>query len=587
MKKYLFLLIALIFFFFTKPALADEGWVINNFHSDIALQESGEVRVVETIDVDFRTLSKHGIYRDIPYIYENGQEKTYTEIDVESVLQNDKNQKYETSRDNGYIRLKIGDPDKTISGRNIYTITYTARGVLRSFSDHDELYWNVTGNNWPVTINNADAVVTLAKPGLQKVICYEGYEGSQAMCESQIESPQVAKFASTRALDASQGMTVVAGYTKNLLPIITVQRPKTFLEKFIEWPSLTTLAIALLGGVGTVFFLWYKNGRDYWFAQNLFGKKDDPGTVKPVGAHETITVEFIPPENLRPAEIGVLMDEKADTTDVVATIIDLATRGYMTITEIPKKWVFGKVDYKLERKDKDQKGLLEYENLLLGKLFENRKSVTMSSLKKTFYEDLAAVKKALYEEVVAKNLFAKNPESVRSNYLAFGIIFVVIAGIVIGSAISAEFVYIADLAIAVVASGVILIIMSKFMPRRTAYGRELYRRVRGYHLFINSAEKYRQRFFEKKNMFNEVLPYAITFGLTEKFAKAMHDIGLQPSTGWYYGTHPFTTASFASNMNDFSNSMSSAMASTPSSSGGFSSGGSSGGGFGGGGGGSW
>jgi len=138
------------------------------------------------------------------------------------------------------------------------------------------------------------------------------------------------------------------------------------------------------------------------------------------------------------------------------------------------------------------------------------------------------------------------------------------------------------------ASGLVLLVMSRFMPRRTAYGRELYRRVKGYNLFISTAEKYRQRFFEKKNMFNEVLPYAITFGLTEKFAKQMHDIGLEPSTsGWYVGTNNFNTASFASNINSFSSSMSNAMASTPSSSGGFSGGGSSGGGFGGGGGGSW
>jgi uncharacterized membrane protein len=589
MKKLLLFAVCLTFFSFAKPVSADEGWVINNFHSDIALQDSGRVRVVETIEVDFRSLSKHGIFRDIPYIYENGSEKMYTDIDVESVMRNDKNENFQRSlTDEGYVELKIGDADKTISGRNMYTITYTAKGVLRSFSDHDELYWNVTGNNWPVTIHNADAEVTISKPGIQKVTCYQGYAGGQGSCEAKISSSQVAQFTSTESLDEDKGMTVVVGYTKGLLPILTVQRPKTFWEKFIEWPSLTTLGVFLLGGVGTVFYLWYKFGRDNWFAQNIFGKKNDPGTVKPIGAHETITVEFTPPEKLRPAEIGVLIDEKADTTDVVATIIDLATRGYMKITEVPKKWVFGKVDYKLEQTTPAKKvALLDYESLLLDRLFEDGTSVTMSSLKKTFYASLAEVKKALYADVVEKNLFLKNPDSVRNTYLGFGIVFVVIAGVIIGSAIDVEFVYIADLAIALFAIGVVLIIMSRFMPRRTAYGRELYRRIKGYQLFISTAEKYRQRFFEKKNMFNEVLPYAITFGLTEKFARQMHDIGLQPSTtGWYVGTQPFNTSSFGSNVTAFSSSLSSAMASTPSSSGGFS-GGSSGGGFGGGGGGSW
>jgi len=129
--------------------------------------------------------------------------------------------------------------------------------------------------------------------------------------------------------------------------------------------------------------------------------------------------------------------------------------------------------------------------------------------------------------------------------------------------------------------------MSRFMPRKTAYGRECYRRAKGYYVFINSAERYRQRYFEKQDMFNEVLPYAIIFGVTKKFAKKMEKMGVEPKqTDWYVGPHPFAIGIFAGNIQDFSSSLSSAMATVPSSSGGFS-GGSAGGGFGGGGGGSW
>ena len=177
MKRLVSLIVFFLFTLFPTFAHADEGWVINNFDSNIAIQESGEVRVVETIEADFGGLEKHGIYRDIPYAYESDGKKTYTEVDVESVLQNNDKAKYETSRNDGNIRIKIGDADKTISGRNVYTITYTAKGVLRSFVDHDELYWNVTGNGWPVPITRAQATVTLPKEGITKVICYEGNAG--------------------------------------------------------------------------------------------------------------------------------------------------------------------------------------------------------------------------------------------------------------------------------------------------------------------------------------------------------------------------------------------------------------------------
>ena len=94
-------------------------------------------------------------------------------------------------------------------------------------------------------------------------------------------------------------------------------------------------------------------------------------------------------------------------------------------------------------------------------------------------------------------------------------------------------------------------------------------------------------FFEKKNMFNEVLPYTIIFGLTGKFAKALKDMGLKPANpSWYHGTQAFNALYFSSSVNNFSNSLSTAISSAPKSSG-FSGGGSSGGGFGGGGGGSW
>lgn len=588
MKRAFLLLLTAFFFFLPTRVLADEGWIIEKFSSDISIEESGDVKVVETIEVDFGNLSKHGIFRDIPYVYESGNEKTYTEIDVESVRQNDKKGKFETSRSDGYVRLKIGDADKTISGKNKYEITYSAKGVLRGFTDYDELYWNVTGNNWPVVIQKTEATVTLPGAGLLKIDCFEGYVGSTSECKILGESETGARFGNNEVLGELQGLTVVVGYEKGMVPILIIERPKSFWEKFIEWPSLMTLAAALLFGVGTILYLWNKNGRDYWFGQGVFGKKDELGSVKPIGAHETNIVEYTAPEKLRPAEIGVLVDERADTLDVVSTIIDLASRGFLTITEVPKKWMFGKVDYTLNKQKKETASLLGYEKMLLDELFASGNEIKISDLKKTFYDELKKIKEELYKEVITKNLFTENPEKVRTKYYAASFIMIFIGLFAIGYAIGFGNVFLADLCLGLAVSGLVLLGFARHMPRRTAYGRELYRRIKGYRMFIDKAESHRQKFFEKKNLFNEVLPYAIVFGLTEKFAQAMKDMGVKINNPtWYSGTHSFNTHVFASSMSDFSSSMSSAIASTPSSSGGFSSGGSSGGGFGGGGGGSW
>jgi uncharacterized membrane protein len=135
--------------------------------------------------------------------------------------------------------------------------------------------------------------------------------------------------------------------------------------------------------------------------------------------------------------------------------------------------------------------------------------------------------------------------------------------------------------------GIIFIFISFFMPRKTALGRETYRKARGYKLFVSGTEKYRQPFFEKENIFMEVLPYAMVFGVTNKLANAMKEMGIQqPQPSWYVGTTAFNISRFTSDVNNFSNSFSSVIASSPSGSG-SGGGGVSGGGFGGGGGGSW
>jgi uncharacterized membrane protein len=587
--RVLAIIFSILVFLFLIPLHAHAGdFVTKNFHSNITIQNDGKVAIVEKIDIDFDANEKHGIYRNIPYVYESESgEKTYTELTINKVKRNGNNEPYEVSKNDTNLQVKIGDADVTITGTQTYELSYTAIGVLRGFADHDELYWNVTGNDWPVTIEKTSATVSMPKGGISKVACYEGYEGSQRECDAFIPYPNEAGFPVSGQLGPYNGKTIVVGFEKGLVPILTVVRPKTFFEKIIEWPSLLTLGASIIGAIGTILYLWHKNGRDRWFGSGVQALGKEPiERAKPIGAHESVVVEFTPPENLRPAEIGVLMDERAHTHDIVATIIDLAARGYLTITEIPKKWMFGDTDYELKKKGKEETSLISYEKVLLKNLFENGDTVKISSLKKTFYDELKEVKGQLYKDLIAKGYFPKNPESVQGTYVGIGIVLIIFGGIALSITASNDYVLLADISFALIVAGILFLIFSFFMPHRTAHGRELFRRARGYKLFISGAEKYRQQFFEKKNLFNEVLPYAIMFGLTDKFAKSMEELGVEMKPTWYQGSRGFTPIHFTSSMNHFAGAVSSAIASTPSGSG-FSSGGSSGGGFGGGGGGSW
>ncbi len=588
MKK-IFFLLGLVFslvLLLPRPAFAQEGWVIENFHSDLTIRENGKLRVEETIAVDFGSLAKHGIFRDVPNLYKlDTGENFYLEIELLGVKQNGKDISYFETTKNGKIDIKIGDPNRTISGKAVYTIVYEVTGALRGFSDYDELYWDVTGESWPVSISAAGATLTLPKSSLARIDCFEGGFGSKRKCVSKLSGKTTATFSTSQSLSHGEGLTILASYPKNVFPILTPATAPGATTKNSNLPEFQPLNFFLaflavfVPAILFVFLRWWKGGRD------LFNKGPH--------ARETLVVEYSPPDALRPAELGTLVDERADTLDVSATIIDLAVRGYLTITETAKKWIFGNTDYKLTNKNKATAELLGYEKELLDRIFAGGKEAKISDLKTEFYDDLAIVKEKLYENMVSKKLFPTNPEKVRKLYLVWGF-----ALLILGFSLFITFVFIWDIlggiTLALGLVGLILTLFSHAMPRRTPAGYKLYRRALGFMHFINKAEKYKQRFFERKNLFNELLPYAIVFGETEKFAKALKDLGIEPNQPtWYQGTGAFNLIVFSSHINSFSGSLSGAISATGHSSfavggGGFSSGGGfSGGGFGGGGGGSW
>jgi len=346
------------------------------------------------------------------------------------------------------------------------------------------------------------------------------------------------------------------------------------------------VALVAVGGVGT---LLYRVGRDRRAIGTItdiaFSEGAEENTER-VGLFENVPtpVEFIPPDNIRPAQLGVLIDESADNLDVSATIVDLAVRGYLRIEEVTNNR--GRVkDHRLVRLAKND-GLLHYEELLLQHLFELGPVVQMSQLKNKFASDMRSIKEALYRDAVDRGFFARRPDQVRQKWTAIGFFSLAIGvALLIGAIVMT---HVALVAAPLAIAGLAMAIGARSMPRRTARGTGTYRRVLGFQDFIENSEKYRAQFAEKHNLFTEYLPYAVVFGCTDKWARTFESLGYQPNTSsWYVGTYPFAFSSFSHSIQSFSSSAGSMLSSTPASSGGGGGGGFSGGGGGGGGGGSW
>jgi len=593
-------------------AHAQQSEEVTSFEVFYAVDAVGFVHVREDIRYDFGSNEKHGIFRNTPvrYEYDDENDRLIEAKDVNVTNGNGDEWEFEITENDPSLVIKIGDPDVLISGEQRYVITYTLDRALNPFDDHDEFYWNVTGDEWDVPIESASATVRM--PGvdrqpIQQADCFQGPTGSTRRCQNSEIDNNEAKFTSRGSIPPGDEMTIVVGIDKGFVnagaPNLVGKPQNAWEHAFAVTPITVGLMLAgIVAAIVAVLRVWWVQGRDRWLG-DMFYLNEAPSmpsaeAIKPLMAHESIVVEFAPPEvdgeskrPLRPAEIGILLDERADTLDVSATIVDLAVRRHLVIKEESSGGVFGLFkhkDYELEKLEPETNELLPYEQELKDAFFESGETVKLSELKNKFHDDLSEVKSTLYKQAIADKFFPYNPETIRNIVRIAGIVAVGIGavamwglGTLFGGAL---------LGLPVILGGVLLFFFANAFPRRTATGRVLYRRSLGFRRFMVESDKERQRFAERANIFHEYLPYAIVYGCVDKWANAFKDLGInvgQP--GYYVGVGPFIAADFASNVGSFSSSIGSTMASTPGGSGGsgFGGGGGSGGGGGGGGGGSW
>ncbi len=577
-------------------ASADEGWVIKSFDAQIAVQVDGSLVVREDLSVDFRGLQKHGIFRDIPvvYRYDDANDRVYS-LNVRSVTDaSGRRHKYDASREGSFLRIKIGDPDATVSGPQRYVITYQVSGALNGFTDHDELFWNATGV-WPVATESATVAVALPKDGVQQIACFQGILGSKEQCKV-ANSSKDAQFGATRRLLEQEQMTIVVGFSKGIVPEPTPRLEKRARE-FEEYFEVTPLTaggggLVLLGMIAALGWAWWTNGRDRRFVTIYYLTDDPREETKPLFSQDPIVIEYQPPEKLRPAQMGVLLDERADPLDATATIIDLAVRGHLRIEEVDDKVLgifdFGAKDWTFVQLYTTDP-LLPYEQKLVDGLFQGGSPAKLSDLKTKFHKYLDEAQDDLYTDAQRRRFFPSRPDNVRTtwSYIGFG---VTAAGVAIvfllGSAFGAGLI-----GLPVALGGMLMLALAGKMPRRTALGRELLRRTLGFRQYLATTETERQRYNEQANIFATYLPHAIVFHCVDKWAKALESLGATEDQfqSWYVGTTPLRAIALSQSLNSFSSQVSSVIVSTPGSSGssGFGGGGSSGGGGGGGGGGSW
>lgn len=582
MGKFIFLFFSIIFLLFPKLALAQsEPYVINNFNSEIVINQDSSITVKETIDVVFNE-PRHGIFRYLPVVYRANGESINSKLRIESITDDTgKRYKYETSKTGDDIQIKIGDADVYVEGEKTYVISYRARNIIQRYDEHDELYWNVAGDGWDASILSAQATVRSEFATIENVQCFTGLVGVDSKCESLTHDEASAEFVSGQALGKGKDMTIVVALDNNN-SLIFAATNRDLISDYWGYPVAFVPFLLM-------FFFWFKRGRDSrHIGDNVYytPKNAETENVPVFAKREFIPTVYGPIKELTPAEVGTLADERVDIHDVVAEIVELGRLGYLKIERIKKKGIFGKEDYVIKRLKDADSSLRDYQSYLHESIFSYGEDgeVKLSELKKKFYTKLESFRQKLYAHLEKQGYFYARPDKTRSLWFGIAIVLEVVVFILIIIFFTKTFDFKPFLLAGVLS--IPLFLFAYQMPKKTAKGYALFRQTKGLAFYLKKG-KWREEIKEKQLFLDEILPLAISLGVVGKLAKDMQELGVKEPS--YFNAHG---AAWASSFNSFNSTASSSMVPASSSSGGWSggsgfSGGSSGGGFGGGGGGSW
>ncbi len=625
--------------FLVPLSLAARETIIRHFDEQVVIRPDGTIQVTETIEAQFIGSDWHGIYRTIPVEYITPQGLNYTLFLEPLSVTDDAGQplKYERRRQgrNTQFKIYVSNPD---NATRTVVLRYRVLNALTFFDDHDELYWNVTGNEWEAPIEQASARIELPAgvTGLH-AISYSGPFGSRGQ-DADVESrSNLVEFRSTHTLEFHEGLTAVVGWDKGFVHELTASQKILFILRS-NWPIFIPVGVFVL-----VFYWWWTSGRD--------------------PERDAITVQYEPPDNLTPAECGTLVDNKVSIRDITATLVDLAVKGYLTIERQDENAQLGLMkDYifHLQKPPGDWNSLKPHERQMLRGIFvpENPalmllaalqdvtknlplasdvpalpKAMTMaaqnptipkqyseafhaiseaekaplpevalSDLQNRFSLHLPVIRNLIFDTLKKDGYYLHRPDAFRRGIVALGFLmgFLMIpVGLLLAATTgTAPMPWI----VAAILTGIIISGFGWLMTARTISGARTLTKVLGFENFLGRVEADQIERLEKTpELFEKYLPYAMALHVEKKWVQAFARIAMQPPQ-WYQGSYgsrfqPFLLVNDLSVMSSHAGSV---MTSSPrslsggSSSGatsgsGFSdsgsSGGSSGGGFGGGGGG--
>lgn len=364
---------------------------------------------------------------------------------------------------------------------------------------------------------------SVAAPAIASAVrCQVGPEADTyepAECQAaQIDHTGLSRF-SQQNLRASDRMDITVELPPGLVPPNEDLEPSdTFAGAFVvTWPvgvAWVVFALLLLAGGGRVAVL----------------RRRASAPVRPSPV-EMLTEDdqFASPDGALPGHAGTVLASRMDPLDVAATVLDLAVRNYLWVSEVPagEREV---PDWLLVRRNEPDDQLTAYEHAVFEMLFGTAEEPVPVSALATKGGALDGIREALYTDVVRRRWFSRPPDRQSGRLtkaglriIGYGVFLTVLLTVTVGYA---------QLGVVLALAGGALAVAGRVLPARTARGHALARRLRGLAEQVHGTRAKGVPKLERDVVFSRGLAYALALGRPRRGSRrSASSSGLRTFTG--------------------------------------------------------
>ncbi|MEI8084012.1 MAG: DUF2207 domain-containing protein, partial [Actinomycetes bacterium] len=514
---------------------------VSEYVGDYKVAPDGKMSVTETVTARFPR-DRHGIYRFFdttdPYNSNIRRVPTITSVTRDGV--SDPVDITWQSNDR-YMVVRVGNPGVTlIPGSHTYVIAYTIPGVIEPIKDGADrafvttagessstppesvLYWNVVGSGWQLPMDKVTSHLTLPSPS-QQVQCTAGQTsaggaaagpctivgaGTNSITFSATgvppETGMIVRASMAPPPPAGQPGLVTAAWPIALVPVLGLNLPLT----------IFVLLLSLVGLVGGI--VWALRTRE-----------TTPG----------FPIMYGPPQGLGPAQTVYMMREDVGKYALNATLFDMAQKELVSLEQrSDKSWLITSTASARHWVDADPASSAVAGALRLsrgeGFWFHAQKNASTGEDLKRARNQLNPVVRAWAQDSGNVRVDASEQWGRRAWYLAIAcaaVWFVVPFWFSIGPTMY-------GLPFAAFAIGGSGLLHPGVGTRRTAAGRELWAKCGGFQrLLATDSSEERFDFAANQDLFLSFIPYAVAFGVADKWAAKyrMYTHSEPPDPYWY------------------------------------------------------